>query len=127
MGLRTGESHPAHQSHDAYYSNMRRDSNDILLIENVTEYSSQTVAENLGEAYSCFDVKLDPRNFGMRTARARRYVIALKKGSVTWNPRISLLDVLRALRRQPIMNPLEFFFLKLPKTVLTSPQVTWFH
>ena len=75
MGLRTGESHAAHKCHEVYYENMRREANDLVIIENVTEYCLKTVQDHLGPRYDCFSVCLDPRVFGFRTARSSDSVL----------------------------------------------------
>ena len=120
MGLITGELHPAHECHEVYYKNMKRSQPDVLIIENVVEYKLETAQSRLGRRYSCFDVCIDPRLFGFPTARARRYIVALKKCTVAWNPNISLHDVILCLRRQPIMSPMDYFFMPVPPTLLTT-------
>ena len=125
MGLLTGELHPAHECHEVYYKNMKRSQPDVLIIENVVEYKLETAQSRLGRRYSCFDVCIDPRLFGFPTARARRYIVALKKCTVAWNPNISLHDVILCLRRQPIMSPMDYFFMPVPPTLLTSWYVAW--
>ena len=48
----------------------------------------------------------------------------MRKGSVTWNPKICLDDVLAALKRQPVMSLLKYFYMSVPRTVLTDSYVT---
>ena len=114
MGLRTAEEHKAYACHETYYKNEVRKGTDMLVIENVPEYTVETVHSRLKHKYECYDVCLDPRLFGYRTARARRYIVALKKGSATWNPNISLRDVLLKLRCRPVMSLKKYFFMKSP-------------
>eukprot|EP00439_Symbiodinium_sp_Y106_P029059 s6649_g3.t1 len=120
MGLRTAQEHKAYACHETFYRNEVRKGTDIILVENVCEYKLETVQSRLGKKYRCIDACIDPRAFGYRTARARRYVVALKQASVTWNPDISLHDVLLKLRRRPVMPLKQFFFMKPPVQKLSA-------
>ncbi|CAE7735259.1 unnamed protein product [Symbiodinium sp. CCMP2592] len=120
MGLRTAQEHEAYACHETFYRNEVRKGTDIILIENVCEYQLETVQSRLGKKYRCIDACIDPRTFGYRTARARRYIVALKQASVTWNPDISLHDVLLKLRRRPVMPLKQFFFMKPPVQKLSA-------
>ena len=120
MGLRTAEGHEAYRAHESFYKSQKKLRPDILVVENVTEYSLERVQEALGSRYACRAMRLDPRIFGFATSRARVYIIAWRVDVFEWASDISYEAVVVALRRRPVMDVGKYFFKKLPEEELPS-------
>ena len=112
MGQRTEDQHKAYSSHLKYYQAQRQEGPDLMLIENVCEYTMQRVEKEMGAAYKCCDLRLDPRLLGFPTARARRFIICYKVSKFEWSAEISFQSVIEALRRQPVMDIQKYFWMK---------------
>ncbi|CAK9021657.1 unnamed protein product [Durusdinium trenchii] len=100
MGLRKKEADVKHRVHEHYYSHAK-ESADIHIIENVTEYQLQDYVDlhfgNVG--WDSRIVKLDPRCFGYGCARPRIYGIIWNVAYMgQWNPDFPFLEVLSALQ-----------------------------
>ena len=75
MGCQLGLDDPRFLTHRSYYEQMEQIHN-ILLVENVPEYGSDIPCSELGPSWITEDEVVDPRNFGVPCARARRYFLA---------------------------------------------------
>lgn len=81
IGKRAGTSSPMFRTHTCYYETMSK-SHDIMLIENVPEYPTDVARRFLPSSWEVLSTVVDPRLFGIPTARARRYMIAFNKTHV---------------------------------------------
>ena len=75
MGGQLGVDDPRFPTHSSYYKQMKR-IHSVLLVENVPEYQSDIPSSELGPSWTTEDEVIDPRNFGVPCARARRYFLA---------------------------------------------------
>lgn len=124
MGLRKKEADVKHRVHEHYYSHAK-ESADIHIIENVTEYQLQDYVDlhfgNVG--WDSRIVKLDPRCFGYGCARPRIYGIIWNVAYMgQWNPDFPFLEVLSALQARPCMTADDFFWSKPQSSSLSSAQ-----
>ena len=94
----------------------------IFLIENVPQYAEEIVIAELGDEYSTKTCVIDPRLFGLPTARSRRYIIAWRKAVVTWISDIKLEDVIEALTAHVVAEAGIFWWMDCPKSNLTEAQ-----
>ena len=95
---------------------------DVFLIENVPEYKEEIPARELGPEFSTKSVVLDPRVFGLPTARSRRYVIAWRKSAVHWRTEVKLEEVLEALTAHLVADAGIFFWQDHPEANLSAAQ-----
>lgn len=80
MGRQTGTGDPRFQTHSCYYKSMK-DISDIMIIENVPEYSP-TIPQQLLVGWDMESLVVDPRILGVPASRARLYVLAFRKDKV---------------------------------------------
>lgn len=80
MGRRTGTDDPRFVTHSSYYDSMKQIS-DIMIIENVPEYSEEIARQHL-VGWSTESVVVDPRVLGVPASRARLYILAFNEATV---------------------------------------------
>lgn len=119
MGKRRGAQDPIYLTHKRFYSDVASDQ-DLILVENVTEYSEKHVQDELGSAFALTSVKIDPRIFGMGVARARIYIIAIRKSKLQWRKGFSIKDFLDSLTSRMILSASSYFWKKLPSQRLSE-------
>ena len=124
MGKKLGEKDAAFLTHKAYYEQAPKVA-DVILVENVTEYPPETVSTHLGPEFTLNFCKIDPRLFGLPASRARIFLIAYRHSVVRWRPDVSLDSVLGALVSRVVSTADMYFWMKLPKSILTAAQETW--
>ena len=124
MGKKLGEKDAAFLTHKAYYEQAPKVA-DVILVENVTEYPPETVSTHLGPEFTLNFCKIDPRLFGLPASRARIFLIAYRHSVVRWRPNVSLDSVLGALVSRVVSTADMYFWMKLPKSILTAAQETW--
>lgn len=85
MGKRRRSEDPVYETHTAHYKNIARDQ-DINVIENVTEYCDHLdeIQDQMGHDFEIQYVKLDPRVFGLGVARARVFMVGIRKSKLQW-------------------------------------------
>lgn len=112
MGNMMMEQDPVYQTHEKFYDMSSQDGTQVMVLENVPEYGiEQQVRANMGSHWKVRCAKVDPRHFGMGTARPRHYGIAWDSRKVTWNPDMTLESILTSLYARPMMNALSYFTL----------------
>ena len=125
MGKRLGEGDASFAAHESHYEMIDDDAEefDVAIIENVPEYTEETVKKRLKPHKWGMDSEvLDPRLFGQRASRPRRYFICWRRSKVEWDAPWSMQEVLLALRTCPTMDPLKYFWKSLPPSVLSASQ-----
>ena len=95
---------PVYQTHEQFYNMSSEDETEVMVLENVA--------------------KVDPRHFGMGTARPRHYGIAWDTRKVKWNSDVTLDSILTALFARPVMTALSYFTMKVSPTTLTTAEDT---
>ena len=131
MGYGLGEEDERFQCHEKYYEQAERSAM-INFIENVPEYPVEDMVTrylNHGDPHGPWRTnyaRLDPRVFGFGSARPRVYAITYDSRMVQWDKLFGFIDVLLALRAQPLMEAKDFFWLNLPPTKLSSSEETLF-
>ena len=129
MGLGLGEEDERFQCHEKFYEQAERNAS-IHVIENVPEYPVENMVtrySNHGDPNGPWKTnyaRLDPRLFGFGSARPRVYAVAYDSRVVTWDKLFGFIDVLLALRAQPLMEAKDFFWLDLPPTKLSNSEET---
>ena len=125
MGKRLEEDDESFAAHESHYEMIDDDEEefDVALIENVPEYTEKTVKKRLQpHKWGMVSEVLDPRLFGQRASRPRRYFICWRRSRVEWDAPFSMQEVLEALRTCPTMDPLKYFWKSLPPSVLSASQ-----
>ena len=80
---------------------------DVLVVENVPQYNAATLCAVLNrhvpqKTWRSQSVTVDPRLFGMKAARPRKYILYWKADKVAWCPQIpNLEDFVSALAADP--------------------------
>lgn len=120
MGNRLREKGAQHVTHEAYFRNMRMSRASLLIIENVTEYEEALVQRELGAGWKLVSERIDPRIFGLPACRARVYMICWRVSMVRWTAPFTLASFLSCLRSQVVMDISNYFYMNLPKTLLTE-------
>ena len=87
---------------------MRKSKNGILVIENVPEYEESLVRKELGKEWNLESARFDPRCLGLPTSRARVFMIC-------WRVK----EFLSCLTSPVVMNVGDYFFMQLPKQILS--------
>ena len=121
MGKKEGVSSPAFKTHDKFYRQAPLMA-DVLILENVTEYSPELVQSQLGKSWTLQHCKIDPRLFGLPAARARIYLIAYKHDIVSWRQEVSLELVLGALASRVVRDAGMYTWMSLPPMTLSAAQ-----
>lgn len=123
MGKQLKEQDKSWAAHESYYDMIEHEGFDIALIENVPEYTVDVVRKHLTpDTWDLVDAVLDPRLYGQKTSRPRRYMLCWRKSTVTWVSPHSMDDILKALRTCPEMNLLKYFWKDLPPSNLSASQ-----
>ncbi len=123
MGKKLHEMDVSYMSHRSHYRMVENEEVDVELLENVPEYSESVVKQNLKPStWGMVSAVLDPRLFGQKTSRPRRYFICWRKDRVEWTSPHSMETIISALRTCPVMDPLSYFWKKLPPTILSESQ-----
>lgn len=123
MGKQLRETDPSYEAHQNHYVMTKSESFDVQIIENVPEYSEEIVRRNLpARTWEVRSVVLDPRLFGQKASRPRRYFICWRRAAVTWDSPLTLEEVIKTLRTCPVMDPLQYFWKKLPAASLSEAQ-----
>lgn len=74
MGKKLQEMDISYLSHQSHYNMVRKEDFDVQILENVPEYSESVVKQHLKpETWGLVSAVLDPRLFGQKTSRPRRY------------------------------------------------------
>ena len=116
---------PVYQTHEQFYNMSSEDETEVMVLENVPEYDvRKQVQENMGSHWDAECAKVDPRHFGMGTARPRHYGIAWDTRKVKWNSDVTLDSILTALFARPVMTALSYFTMKVSPTTLTTAEDT---
>lgn len=126
MGTRKGQDDPRFAGHESYYDKYKAIC-DIFIVENVVEYGDVITKDRLGEEWEVESLKLDPRNLGLGVARARIYLLRWKKTKVTWDAPFTLRDFLDTLASKPVLSAKNYFWQKIPPTVLSEAEASWQH
>ena len=121
MGPGEKQNHESYKTHQAYFENIRSGF-DVALIENVPQYSETIVKTELGDEWDTTSLVIDPRIFGVPCARTRLYVIAWRKGKVSWRGGVDVLDILDTLAARVTTSAKSCFWMDLPSSSLTPSQ-----
>ena len=121
MGNRKGTNDTRFETHNRFYSEYSREC-DVLVVENVVEYGEDITKSALGPSWAVTSICFDPRNVGMGIARARIYLLCWKTNKVTWTAPFSLKELLESLASRHVLTARNYFWQKLPATVLTSAE-----
>lgn len=125
MGKGLRERDVKYQVHQKYYQVIPGVA-DLLLLENVPEYSmKEVVARELGSGWGCVAETIDPRLFGFATSRARTYALCWKKSTIKMDPQFPLGKVIAALKARPVMLAKNYFWQRLGPSPLTNSRVFW--
>ena len=92
----------------------------INLIENVTEYEVDIIQGKLGPNFEVKGVRLDPRVFGLPTARPRLYALAFNKNHVQWVEGFDLMEFIDALTSQVALTASCYWWSQEPPSKLTD-------
>ncbi|CAK9071611.1 unnamed protein product [Durusdinium trenchii] len=122
MGRRKKTADPSFATHVSFFENIAVDQ-DCNIIENVTEYDEQIVKDAL-PAFSVTAVKVDPRVFGLGVARARIYIIAIRRSKLRWKPGFCLEDFMDSVTAQVTLQSTDYFWKKLPPQNLSRSDDT---
>ena len=123
MGKQLQEMDISYMAHQSHYKMVHKEQFDVQILENVPEYSEDVVKQNLKpQTWGMVSAVLDPRLFGQKTSRPRRYFICWKKDRVEWTSPYSMEAIINALRTCPVIDPLSYFWKKLPPTILSESQ-----
>ena len=123
MGKKLQEMDISYLSHQSHYNMVRKEDFDVQILENVPEYSESVVKQHLKpETWGLVSAVLDPRLFGQKTSRPRRYFICWRRDRVEWISPYSMEDIINALRTCPVLDPLSYFWMKLPLIILSESQ-----
>ena len=122
MGKRRGTGDKAYVTHTKFYQEAAP-LHDLVVVENVPQYSPDLVRENLGPSWCVEAVTIDPRQFGIPAARTRTYMIAYKTDRLSWRKGITMQDVIQTLSAKVRAKADVFWWRKLPQSVLTPAQV----
>ena len=125
MGKRLQTADDSFGTHTAFFNNIAV-SQDINIIENVTEYQLEILVHAL-PGFSLTPLKIDPRIFGLGAARTRLYVIAIRIGKLKWMDNFSLLEYFDALTSQVALNANDYYWMKLPASNLSPSAETCLH
>ena len=121
MGLQRGMQDEKFQTHESYYN--ASSLWDVMIIENVPEYSSEIPQKKLGPEWCCESCVLDPRLFGVPSARSRVYILAYRKSAVTRNSAIKIAEVIDTLTQQVVSTAAMFWWdQSRPESKLTGAQ-----
>ena len=123
MGRRLQTADPLYQIHEAYYKNVAVDQ-DVNIIENVPEYHVQLVRNSL-HGFHVTDFKLDPRIFGMGTARARVYLVCIRSTKLKWKKGWCWQTFLDALTANKVLVSGDYWWRTLPSQTLSQSDVPW--
>ena len=126
MGNGLKDADPKYAVHSKYYANAR-DTVDVILLENVPEYELERVASReLGPAWACQAVVVDPRLFGFGASRARVYGLCWNKKNITVDSLFPILKTLEALKARAIMRAQDFYWQKYSSVykLLTPSEVS---
>ena len=126
MGKKLGKKSPAFKCHKKYFQQAKKTA-DVLVVENVPQYQSSTVEEELGEDWRVRYCVIDPRIVGLPAARSRIYLICYNKKVVRWRPDITLESVLGALTSRVITDASMYLWMELPPDTLSTSQETHRH
>lgn len=121
MGSRKKEESPGFRTHQAYYKEVAP-SNDIVVIENVVEYPESIVKRELGPAWEVRSWRIDPRIFGLGTARARVYMIAIRINKLAWIGGFNVQDFFEAISAQVALSASDYFWMDLPPSQLSPSE-----
>jgi hypothetical protein len=121
MGKMMGVFDVRYSTHQQFYRMCDDHAYDVLLIENVPEYSVQHVKKRFPcPAYGVAWEKVDPRCFGDGAARARVYILVWKTAKLKWDTALPLREVLLALSARPCMTASSYFWKDLPPSTLSA-------
>lgn len=126
MGRREREQGAAFQTHRAYFENTAP-KQDVLIIENVPEYSESLVMTHLqkycGDVFALHSIRLDPRMLGMGAARARVFMVCYNKKVLRWiDERFTLTDLVKCLASKQLLTAEHYFWAKIPPKILTKSE-----
>lgn len=129
MGKREREKSSQFILHQSYFEKFAP-SQEILLLENVTEYSEALVLQCLNKGHpgtwKLTSVRLDPRLLGMGCARARVFMVAYRKNEYAWTKKFTLQQFVECLCSQPTMTFDSYFWSKKTSDgKLSSSEEPW--
>ena len=124
MGRRRKTADPAFQTHTSFYENFAVDE-DLNIIENVTEYGIEIVEQALGPAFAVRKVQLDPRILGLGAARARIFIVAIRRSKLRWKKDFDLTQFIDCLTAQVALHSGDYCWQKLPAAKLSASDATW--
>ena len=93
-----------------------------MILENVTEYPFEDMIKKRLPGWDCATRRVDPRHFGLGTARRRAYCGAWRRSLYRWSAAITLDGVLDALMARSRMGATDYFTLSLPPSRLTAAE-----
>ena len=112
MGKQKREADPVVATHRAYFRNVKQSDVDVVIWENVTEYDDKLLRRGLGAGWTIERVHVDPRLFGLSVARARCYILAIRREVCRWNPLVpTMQELLDSLTRDPRMTASSYFWI----------------
>lgn len=123
MGNQEGVDSIHFECHKKYYEQAPAKA-DVLVLENVPQYTPDVVANELGEAWDIKHCIIDPRILGLPAARTRIYLVCYKKKKASWMPGISLNSVLVALTSRVIADASMYLWKKLQPATLSLAKDT---
>ena len=103
-GLRKGKKDPRFEAHIVWLKFRVIRGEAIIIFENVPGYPVSELIKALGDSYTIFFAKLDPRQFGFGCARQRLYCLLLHKEKARWSCHLSFGNILEALHARPAMT-----------------------
>ena len=123
MGQLLREQDASYQAHESHYEMTKKEEFDVQFIENVPEYPIESVHRHLPpDTWEVRSVILDPRLFGQKAARPRKYFLCWRKAVVQWDESLDLMEIIKCLRTCPVIDPINYFWKKLPPTNLSMSQ-----
>lgn len=130
MGLGLQQADASWAAHEKYYemaiSKGGDDGFDILVLENVPEYSEEIVRNKVNKLapgkYDIISEVIDPRHFGQPTARPRRYFLITKRKTVSWAPDADIKAFMKSLQTCPRMDALAYWWMQKPPGLLSLSQ-----
>lgn len=124
MGKKRRENDPCIATHEKHYMEYKK-YNQMLIIENVSEYSVDLVKASLGAKWSMQVTRLDPRLFGLPVARARLYIIAYRHDRLRWASDLTLDDFVKICSSQCVLSARNLFWMTLSEQEISDAEAPW--
>ena len=128
MGKRQREKDIAFQTHKSYFSEVASEQ-DILIIENVPEYSEKLVLQHLNtgkaQTWQLQSIRIDPRNLGFGCARSRVYMLAYRGDRMAWTKEFTLEELVDCLASRVVLSAGSYYWGKGEPSQLSDAEETW--